>query len=1003
MPGREVPCELCRRLFTDAHAYKFHVQGKDHKKRAKGAGKVLWCRLCDRVIMGMHFWEMHMKGKPHASVARRLGVTPTDVQPEEAPAFPGGVCCDLCDFFVKEKSWTAHANTARHKSGERFAAYKIALNEASEDKQGVVVSHGELGVNFGVLEVSEAGRGVRVELVVHTTAPTSSIKISRFTLSSSLNSSAPVSSFRVQVLDPAHLSLEYGREARISVTFQQTSFGRYKDSLEIIFQDTVLGKQFAIVRSLQAIVGNKSDHQLLKPSAPYVPRVRTERDAEISVVAGVLPPALTSNVWVNKLPKSQIPSSLSSILSRADGPLSGVIKELKQSVLPRIVNANTYAQHFKALLWIEEYRMEYAFHLRSARHPLTLSVASRHDLQIFDISDAQLTRRNKLYFLEVPGLAEKRPSVLIGDRILVQRHGIKGGKWFEGHVHVVERREVGLCFHTSFPTPTQGQMHNVHFKLNRVPLLRQHQALNAMFKSKSILFPSQQHVTVAKRGVVTITLFNRQLADNPQQMEAVRSIAHRRAPSVPFVVFGPPGTGKTVTIVEAIRQIINKDENTRILACAPSNSAADIIASRLTDLGKNKIFRLYASSRPMASVPAELKEFTFVNPDGHFALHPKEKMLTFRVIVSTCVSASFAHGIGIPRGHFSHIFVDEAGQATEPEVMVAIRTMTGNKTSVVLSGDPKQLGPVIRSTIARQSQLDMSYLERIMKGDAYDIKENSGITIVKLTKNYRSHGAILKFPNEQFYDGELKPCGDRTVTDSLIGSPQLASRNFPIIFHSVSGKDDREASSPSFFNIDEVSQVKAYIQSLRSNDGRFQVAERDIGVITPYHAQCVKIRRALAPLAGSVKVGSVEEFQGQERRVIIISTVRSSRNFVEYDLKHTLGFVANPRRFNVAVTRAQALLIIVGDATVLSLDPLWRRFLNYIHDNMGWLGDPITWDPSVPVRDSGGYDAELRERGVTDMNDFERRMQSLAPEGVGESDDVEESDINIDRRWRDVE
>ncbi|KIJ63044.1 hypothetical protein HYDPIDRAFT_93305 [Hydnomerulius pinastri MD-312] len=169
--------------------------------------------------------------------------------------------------------------------------------------------------------------------------------------------------------------------------------------------------------------------------------------------------------------------------------------------------------------------------------------------------------------------------------------------------------------------------------------------------------------------------------------------------------------------------------------------------------------------------------------------------------------------------------------------------------------------------------------------------------IVKLVQNFRSHPAILDFPNERFYGQELQACGDKKVTYAYVGYSQLPSEKFPVIFHAVQGKDDREASSPSFFNIDEVTIVKKYIQKLR-DDRKIRISDGDIGVITPYHAQCLRIRKALLNIADSVKVGSVEEFQGQERRVIIISTVRSSEDFVEYDLRHTLGFVANPRRLN---------------------------------------------------------------------------------------------------------
>lgn len=112
--------------------------------------------------------------------------------------------------------------------------------------------------------------------------------------------------------------------------------------------------------------------------------------------------------------------------------------------------------------------------------------------------------------------------------------------------------------------------------------------------------------------------------------------------------------------------------------------------------------------------------------------------------------------------------------------------------------------------------------------------------------------------------------------------------------------------------------------------------------------------------------------------------------------------MANPRRLNVAVTRAQALLIIVGDPTVLSLDPLWRSFLNYIHVNGGWKGDAPTWDTSAPVRETGGYDEEMRQSGEEEMNEFSRRMEEFALRNVvGEDDHMDED--NTDRPWMEVE
>lgn len=621
-----------------------------------------------------------------------------------------------------------------------------------------------------------------------------------------------------------------------------------------------------------------------------------------------------------------------------------------------------------------------------------------YDLSRYDIFNSTLSRHNMYYYLPVPGLAEKRPSVLVGDRMLVQEVGAPQGRWYEGHVHVVRQAEVGLRFNTSFGwSPTQR--YHIMFKLNRIPAKRQHQAMDTVFTEDRVLFPVSKHILNPRAKEMRINLFNLLIKDNPAQLRAVNCIVNQRAGSPPFVVFGPPGTGKTITIVESILQLVHNLPKARILACAPSNSAADLITERLAaDLNSDELFRVVAPSRVKDQIPDAVKPFTCALPNGHFSVPAMVKLKSYKVIVTTCVSAAILTGIGMPRGHFCRIFIDEAGQATEPEAFVSIKMLADSATNVILSGDPKQLGSVIRSGIARALGLETSYLERLMRREAY--KEANGVTGVKLVKNFRSHGAILKFPNDRFYGGDLQPCAKPITTDVYLASSILPNPKFPVVFHSVSGKDDREASSPSFFNIEEVLQVKDYVQRLRF-DRRFRTTDKDIGIITPYHAQCLKLRSSLRSVADGVKIGSVEEFQGQEKRVIIISTVRSSREFVEYDLRHTLGFVASPRRFNVAVTRAQALLIVVGDPHVLSLDPLWRSFLNYVYLNDGWTGPDIAWDPTIPVNEAGGYDRAIRAAAQLDMNDLTRRMEEATLDTL---DEVEEDpDANVDRPWRDVE
>jgi helicase MOV-10 len=165
---------------------------------------------------------------------------------------------------------------------------------------------------------------------------------------------------------------------------------------------------------------------------------------------------------------------------------------------------------------------------------------------------------------------------------------------------------------------------------------------------------------------------------------------------------------------------------------------------------------------------------------------------------------------------------------------------------------------------------------------------DSSLSIVKLLNNYRSHPAIIRFPSERFYDGELEACGEPSAINSCLNLELLGPSKYPVIFSAVEGHDMREASSPSFFNPEEVLQVKAYVQQLladtravprigkffllpfRSKDAFSTLAKEPahIGIIAPYRAQCTKLRKTLRHLAPEIKIGSVEEYQGDVSRVL---------------------------------------------------------------------------------------------------------------------------------------
>lgn len=177
-----------------------------------------------------------------------------------------------------------------------------------------------------------------------------------------------------------------------------------------------------------------------------------------------------------------------------------------------------------------------------------------------------------------------------------------------------------------------------------------------------------------------------------------------------------------MVVVESILQLLASNPSARILACAPSNFAADEIAQRLVlaVIDSQTMLRLNAYSRVPATLPANLKPYSRITRDlRHFALPPVNELKAFRVVVSTCLSASLLFGTGVPTGWYSTIFVDEAGHALEPEALVPILGLVGKDTKVVLSGDPKQLGPIVRSKPADHFGFGISVLDRLMQCEVY--------------------------------------------------------------------------------------------------------------------------------------------------------------------------------------------------------------------------------------------------------------------------------------------
>ncbi|XP_033744522.1 putative helicase MOV-10 [Pecten maximus] len=739
---------------------------------------------------------------------------------------------------------------------------------------------------------------------------------------------------------------------KIRISAMAKNVGNYHAPLGFHFN--LGGHEFHIVKFIHAKC-KSAITDTVKSTKPYKrPRQSWRREAAEIVEGYPLPKWCGDNLPKTlALQRYRIPEPLRKIINRGLNLSLERYSEtdraeltILKSILEKPLDFENYDKRFSALNHFEETQMEVDIR--------------KYDMEAVPMKECPNNRR--LLRLEVPGLSENRPSVLRGDWLYVRIcvEGSNADREYQGYVHEVRQNEVALGFNKKLMDQyVRGMKFNVRFVFNRLPLRLQHRAV-ALAKDEGlqdVLFPAPKTICNRSVNIVAqpLVFYNKDLENNKEQAIAINNILIGMSRPAPYLVFGPPGTGKTVTIVEAMMQIWkNFKTKCRILACAPSNSAADLIATRLLKIHvipKNDIIRLNAFSRSWDSIPSEVKEISNYDRSTCQYFYPgQETIQEYKIIICTLVTAGRLVSANFQSCTFSHFFVDESGHAVEPECIIPLAGILTNDPQlkcgqVVLAGDPKQLGPILRSPFALQYGLGESLLQRFMskcevykRGNTQSGNEYDTRIITKLLRNYRSHPAILKLPNRMFYEGELDSCADIGKRETYCGWEGLPKKNFPVIFHGVIGQDEREERSPSFFNAAEVDKVWSYIQLLLQYKG-YKVNPKDIGVISPYRKQVQKIQALLRKKSMTeISVGSVEEFQGQERLVIIVSTVRSNPDYLSLDIKYKLGFLKNEKRFNVTLTRAKALLIVIGNPQTLSHDEHWKSFIDYCKENGGYTG-----------------------------------------------------------------
>ncbi|KAL3040109.1 hypothetical protein AAZX31_01G220700 [Glycine max] len=695
--------------------------------------------------------------------------------------------------------------------------------------------------------------------------------------------------------------LQPGENLKIWLSCKTKEMGMYSS---VVYFDVGDEK---IERVVFLLVEDKISKSLAS-NRPYSRRKKKEKFVVDTFVAGSRPAGKPTRRYINRLPKYDIPRDIRQLLESNRVP----------QVVEEGLTKRTYASFFKTLIIMEEIQLE-------------------EDMRTYDMECISMRKRaNQFVTLEVPGLAERRPSLVHGDFIFVKLTSERDNNTtpvYQGYIHRVEADEIYLKFDPGFHFYHRDEnRYDVHFTYNRINMRRLYQAAEAAEKLVTdFLFPS----TSRKRHIKTTSLLPISGTFNEEQISSIKMILGCKG-APPYMIHGPPGTGKTRTMVEAILQLYKYHKNARILVCAPSNSAADYILEKLlaqqdVEFRENEIFRLNASARPYEDVKPEFVRFCFFD-EMVFKCPPVNALIHYRIIISTYMSASLLYAEDVSHGHFSHIFLDEAGQASEPETMIPVSHLCTSDTVVVLAGDQLQLGPVIYSKKADEYGLGVSYMERLCECELYASGDTNYVT--RLIRNYRCHPVILHLPSKLFYCGELIACRD-SKSFMVIGD-LLPNKDFPIIFYGIQGCDEREGNNPSWFNRIEASKVIEVVRRLIAGGN---IKEENIGIITPYRQQVLKIKQTLENLdMPEIKVGSVEQFQGQEKEVIIISTVRSTIKHNEFDRVHCLGFLSNYRRFNVAITRAISLLVIIGNPHIICKDDHWSQMLWHCVDNSSYQG-----------------------------------------------------------------
>ncbi len=439
---------------------------------------------------------------------------------------------------------------------------------------------------------------------------------------------------------------------------------------------------------------------------------------------------------------------------------------------------------------------------------------------------------------------------------------------------------------------------------------------------------------------------------NPTQEEAVNKVLWAKDVAI---VHGPPGTGKTTTLVEAIYETLRREN--QVLVCAQSNMAVDWISEKLVDRGVNVLrignptrvndkmlsftyerrFEAHPDYDQLWAIRKAIRELRGHRKRGDERYHQKLERLKERATelevrinaqlfgearVIACTLVGSANRL-LDGQKFGTLFIDEAAQALEAACWIPIRKVS----RVILAGDHCQLPPTVKSFAALKAGLGKTLMERIV--------ENKPEVVTLLKVQYRMNEEIMRFSSDWFYGNQVESAPEvkyRSILDLDIPMTWIDTSEFELPEDgSLTFKEEFVGESFGRINKAEAELTLLALENYFKKIGKERILDEriDVGIISPYRAQVQYLRRQLKkkewvkPFRHLISVNTVDGFQGQERDIILISLVRAND-------EGQIGFLRDLRRMNVAITRARMKLIILGDASTMTRHPFYKKLYDYI-------------------------------------------------------------------------